>query len=228
MKKISVAMATYNGEKYIKEQVESILINLNSEDELIISDDGSFDKTLNIIKEIKDKRIKIVSGPKKGVIKNFENALNNCTGDDIFLSDQDDIWEKDKVSKVIPYLEKGYIAVVHDNETIKEDKSILFKSWFKHRNSKPGLINNLIKNRYLGCCMAFRKELLDYALPIPNIEMHDWYLGLIAEKKGKTVFINDKLIKYRRHENNTSSLKHYGLLKMIKNRLVLIKSIINK
>ena len=135
--------------------------------------------------------------------------------------------EKDKVKKVLPYLEK-YIAVVHDNETVLDDGTILFESWFKHRNSKPGLINNLIKNRYLGCCMAFRKELLDYALPIPNIEMHDWYLGLIAEKKGKTVFINDKLIKYRRHENNTSSLKHYGLLKMIKNRLILIKSIINK
>ena len=228
MKKISVAMATYNGEKYIKKQIESILINLKENDELIISDDGSKDKTLDIIKSIKDKRIKIISGPKQGVIKNFENALNNCTGDYIFLSDQDDIWEKDKVKKVVPYLEK-YIAVVHDNETVLEDGTILFESWFKHRNSKPGLINNLIKNRYLGCCMAFKKELLDYALPFPNnIEMHDWYLGLIAEKKGKTVFINDKLIKYRRHENNTSSLKHYGLLKMIKNRLVLIKSIINK
>ena len=228
MKKISVAMATYNGEKYIKKQIESILINLKENDELIISDDGSKDKTLDIIKSIKDKRIKIISGPKQGVIKNFENALNNCTGDYIFLSDQDDIWEKDKVKKVVPYLEK-YIAVVHDNETVLEDGTILFESWFKHRNSKPGLINNLIKNRYLGCCMAFKKELLDYALPFPNnIEMHDWYLGLIAEKKGKTVFINDKLIKYRRHENNTSSLKHYGLLKMIKNKLVLIKSIINK
>ena len=94
MKKISVAMATYNGEKYIKKQIESILINLNKDDELIISDDGSKDKTLDIIKSIKDKRIKIISGPKQGVIKNFENALNNCTGEYIFLSDQDDIWGK--------------------------------------------------------------------------------------------------------------------------------------
>ena len=117
-KKVSVAMATYNGEKYIQEQIDSILKNLEKKDELIISDDGSNDGTIEIIKKNikKDNRIKLINGPKRGVIKNFENALLNCNGDYIFLSDQDDIWLPNKVKTVMSYFEQDdkLIAIVHD------------------------------------------------------------------------------------------------------------------
>ena len=102
--RVSVAMATYNGEKYIKEQIDSILNNLEKSDELIISDDGSKDGTIKIIQEYqkKDSRIKLYDGPKNGVKQNFANAIKNCSGEYIFLADQDDIWNDKKVEKVFP------------------------------------------------------------------------------------------------------------------------------
>ena len=95
---ISVCMATHNGGKYIKEQIDSILVQISNEDELIISDDSSTDDTVEIIKKIKDKRIKLFENNKFfSPNLNFENALLHSKGDIIFLSDQDDIWKKDKV-----------------------------------------------------------------------------------------------------------------------------------
>lgn len=100
---ISVAMASFNGEKYIKKQILSILDNLNEDDELVISDDGSTDCTLQIIKEFQDSRIKLIKGNHEGINKNFENAIVHCMGDYIFLSDQDDEWYPSKVSTVMKY-----------------------------------------------------------------------------------------------------------------------------
>ena len=99
--KISVCLATYNGEKYIKEQLDSILPQLSANDEIIISDDNSTDDTINIIRSLNDERIKIYVNKTKGIVKNFENALNNASGDIIFLSDQDDVWKNDKVKKIL-------------------------------------------------------------------------------------------------------------------------------
>lgn len=223
---VSVAMATYNGSDFIEEQISSILSNLGPEDELIISDDGSTDGTLKILKEFekKDSRIRLVMGPQKGVIKNFENALHYCTGKYIFLSDQDDVWTFDKRKTIVGYFQKkDVLAVVHDATVVDEKNNVIMDSWFKHRNSSNGFFRNIIKNRYLGCCMAFDRKLLEYALPIPDdIEMHDWWLGLCAELYGKTMFVPEKLLQYRRHSKNVSSLKHYGYIKMFKNRYKLL------
>ena len=108
MKRISVAMVTYQGEKYIKEQLDSILVCLDREDEIVISDDGSGDGTLEIIRKYakEDKRIHLVDGPRKGVKANVENALRNCEGAYIFLADQDDIWMPEKVARVMAELKK--------------------------------------------------------------------------------------------------------------------------
>ena len=222
---ISVAIATYNGEKFIKQQIESILVNLKKQDEIIISDDGSTDNTLKIINSYKDKRIKILNGPKNGIKQNFANAISNCTGKYIFLADQDDIWEKDKVLKVLRVFEKNKCTcVVHDNVVFDSNTNeIISDSFFKLRNSRSGIIKNIIKNSYIGCCMCFDSSLVNKILPIPNdIEMHDQWIGLICEKYGKSIFIKDKLIKYRRHDNNYSQLSHYRLKKMINNRIKLL------
>ena len=225
---ISVAMATYNGEKYIKEQIDSILSQLDKNDELIISDDGSTDKTRAIINSYKDKRIKLIDGPKKGVKQNFANAIDYCNGKYIFLSDQDDIWMKDKVEKVLETFEKEKCTcVVHDCEVFDSDTGkIIYNSFYKYRKSGKGIIKNIWKNTYIGCCMAFSKEMTKYILPIPDdIEMHDQWSGIINEIHGNSLFLNKRLIKYRRHDNNASSLKHYSIKKMVKNRFNIIKEL---
>lgn len=228
--RVSVAMATYNGEKYLKEQIDSILSNLSSDDELVISDDFSNDNTRNILKEYskRDGRIKLLDGPKQGVKQNFANAIKNCTGKYIFLSDQDDIWESDKVKKVLNCFKKQECTlVVHEAIVIDENLTVIMPSFFNYRKSGKGIIKNIWKNTYIGCCMAFDSQIKEKVLPIPNnIEMHDQWIGIMNEIYCKSFFLNDKLIKYRRHSDNVSSMKHYGIGKMVKNRIILIKELI--
>lgn len=218
-------MAAFNGEKYICEQLDSILKNLSDEDEIVISDDGSTDNTVNIIREYmnKDSRIHLISGPKQGIIANFENAIINAKGKYIYLCDQDDIWTSDKIEKVSGCFEKHKCTcVVHDARVVDENMAVTIPSFFKYRNSAPGIVHNLIKNSYIGCCMAFDRALLDKILPIPeNINMHDQWIGSISDKFGKTVFLDQVLLSYRRHGGNASGMKHYPLFKMIKVRMIM-------
>jgi len=202
---ISVCIPTYNGERFIKEQIDSILPQLEDSDEVIISDDSSTDNTIVILKKYKDPRIKLLLNNNfKSPIYNLENALKHAKGDYIFLSDQDDVWNKNKVNIMLKSLKK-YDCVVSDAEVVDKNLNTIYPSFFEKRKSKKGLLRNIIKNNYIGCCMAFRKSILQYALPFPeNLPMHDIWLGLISEKHGRCVFIDDKLIKYRRHGNNVS------------------------
>lgn len=229
---ISVCMATYNGEKYIEEQLESVLKNLCNGDEVIISDDGSCDRTKDIIKDYQTnyKNIKLIDGPKQGVIANFENALMQAKGDYIYTCDQDDIWATNKVKTVQRnFKDKEVMVVVHDAYVVDGELRIIYPSFYEFRQSSPGIFKNVVKNSYIGCCMAFRSSVIKTALPIPkNIEMHDQWIGICAELMGKSVFIHDKLLRYRRYGNNVSSFKHYGLFKMIRNRLYLTYNIIQR
>ena len=121
--KISVCIATYNGEKYIKEQLSSILSQLEENDEVIISDDSSTDNTIQIVENFKDKRIRIFREQKfKSPIYNFENAISKATGDIIFLSDQDDIWHKAKVHKIKQYLSNEDITCIVTNASIIDEE----------------------------------------------------------------------------------------------------------
>ena len=222
----SVAMATYNGEKYIKEQIDSILLNLGENDELVISDDGSTDNTLKIISNYNDSRIKLINGPKNGIKQNFANAIEHCTGKYIFLSDQDDIWMENKKEIVLKAFKKYNCSlIIHDCEVIDKNYTVVTPSFFELRKSNSGISKNIIKNSYIGCCMCFDSKLKEKILPIPNdIEMHDQWIGIITEKYGTSFFINDKLIRYRRHDNNASSMSHHSIKKMIINRINLIKN----
>ncbi|MEA1893277.1 MAG: glycosyltransferase family 2 protein [Campylobacterota bacterium] len=204
--KISVCIATYNGEKYIKEQLDSILVQLDKYDEIIVSDDSSTDSTIEIIKLYNDIRIKIYENQKfKSPIFNFENALKHSNNEYIFLADQDDIWMPNKVEEIKNCL-KEYDLIVSDANIINSIGDVLSNSFYQINNSKQGFIHNIIKNSYLGCCMAFNRSILEIALPFPkDIPMHDWWIGLIGELYGKTYFIEDRLIVYRKHDNNVTS-----------------------
>jgi len=198
-------MATYNGEKYICAQLGSILKQLSENDEVVISDDSSTDRTLEVIKSFKDKRIQLYEHNHfLSPTWNFENALKRASGDIIFLSDQDDIWLHNKV-EVMAKLLLSYDLVVSDCVVVNEAGEVIADSFFKLRGSKPGLLSNLIKNSFLGCCVAFNRKIMQKALPFPkNIPMHDMWIGMIGELFGKTYFCEEKLVKYRRHDNNAS------------------------
>ena len=207
METISVCMATYNGEKYIKSQIESILSQIPENSELIISDDGSNDRTLEIISAINDRRITVYHSKLKNLIKNFENAITHATGDIIFLTDQDDIWKANKVEKMLEVLHKGYDVVTCDCSIFNSKGEIVVSSYFEAISSGPGLIRNIIKrNSYMGCCMAFTAEVKKVSLPFPkHIPMHDLWIGLISEVKFKPYFLRESLVLYRQHERNASS-----------------------
>lgn len=203
---ISVCIATHNGEKFISQQLQSILCQLNVSDEVIVSDDGSTDSTINIIRSIGDARIKIISGPgKKSATLNFENALRQAKGDYIFLADQDDVWKPEKVEVCMRWL-KQYDCVVSDAEVTDSHLKVVHFSLFALLKVRQSWIYNTIwKNGYTGCCMAFSRKVLCAALPFPdNIPMHDIWIGNVAAYKYNVKFINDKLIYFRRHEDAAS------------------------
>ncbi|WP_374174028.1 glycosyltransferase family 2 protein [Flavobacterium tructae] len=205
---ISVCLATYNGEKYIKKQVTSILAQLDANDEIIISDDRSADSTIAIIEELNDKRIKVVYNKlERGYTNNFENAINHAIGEFIFLSDQDDVWMDDKVLKTMALLEKRDL-VVSDAQFVDENVNDLNYTFFSIRGGRKGFFRNLYRSQYLGACMAFRREILIKLLPFPKrseLCPHDLWISLISEFYYKTLVLDQPLIKYRRHGNNVST-----------------------
>ena len=209
---ISVCIPTFNGERYILSQLLSILPQLNTDDEIIISDDGSTDRTLVLIASLKDPRIKLIQHAYKRkekfrymyTTRNLENALKHAKGDYIFLADQDDIWTENKVEILLGYLEK-YTLVLSDCVVVDQDNGVIHSSYFELNGSRPGIVKNLLKNSYLGCCMAFRSSLLAKLMPISLFNVpHDIWIGLLAEKFGTVAFANQKLVRYRRHEQNVS------------------------
>ncbi|MGI9091086.1 MAG: glycosyltransferase family 2 protein [Gemmatimonadaceae bacterium] len=198
-------MATYNGERFLSQQLGTILHQLGPADEVIVSDDHSTDATLDAIQAFGDPRIVVLeNGGLRGPTYNFENALRRASGDIVFLSDQDDLWMAHKVDTVRGLLRTADL-VVSDCEIIDEDGSVLEKSFFQLRGSGPGLVRNLVRNSYLGCCMAFQRRVLEAALPFPlHLPMHDMWLGMTAEVFGAPVFCPEVLVQYRRHSANVS------------------------
>ena len=203
--KVSACVATYNGESFIVEQLRSILASA-AVDEVIVSDDGSTDGTLERVRALGDPRVRLVTGPHAGLTRNVESMLKQARGAYIFLADQDDVWLATKVQHHVAELERGAMMTVSDCMVVDAQLRELAPSYFALRGSRRGFIRNLLKNHYLGCCMAFRRELLAAALPFPaRPPAHDWWLGMVAEMVGTVSFIRLPLLRYRRHGQNQSS-----------------------
>lgn len=199
---ISVVIAAYNGGKYIGAQLDSVLSQLSDGDEVVISDDLPEGDTFAAVQEYldTDKRVRYIKGPGKGVIKNFENAVSAAGGDYIFLCDQDDVWLPGKVDAVMKAFQSGAAVVMHDAKITDADLNVTEKSFFDLMGTKKGIVKNIIKNTYIGCCMAFSANLRPYILPFPDdIPMHDQWIGLIGEKYGEVTLIKEPYILYRRH-----------------------------
>jgi glycosyltransferase involved in cell wall biosynthesis len=226
MENVSVAMASYNSERYIGGQVATILKELSKEDELVISDDCSIDSTRNIIQQLDDSRINFIinCGGYHGVISNIQNAISNCKNEIIVLSDHDDLWLPGRVEKIKEIFENNadITLVVCDAEIMDENDNLLFDSFYKLRGSRAGPMKNFIKNTYIGCCMAFRKKLVPLILPIPHdVPMHDVWIGILNDIFYKSLFIPEVLVRYRRHDVNVTRLHRSSIPKIIYWRVVL-------
>ena len=225
---ISVCIATYNGEKFIKEQLNSILIQLSEEDEVLISDDGSTDNTIAILESYNDSRIKVYLNNFKNVVNNFEFIISKSFGDFIFLSDQDDIWSNSKIKEYMCVFSKDdkTSLVISNLHLIDKNGNLIHKQFYKNKFTNK-LLCNIIQNNFIGCSMAFRKEVKSVILPFPkSLAMHDWWIGSCSILFGKVEFLDKKLIYYRRHENNFTKDGGANLLIKLIWRVNLIISLI--
>lgn len=226
---ISVCLASYNGVNYIQQQIDSILSQLAEGDELLISDDGSTDGTLEIIKSYKDQRILLFESGFKNVVKNFEFIISKSRGEIIFLSDQDDLWEPTKVMRILEiFSNKHEIGLITTGfNTIDENGDVIKKHI--DEKLKLNLFSNIIKNNFLGCTLAFRKELKEIVLPFPSkLAMHDWWIGCNAIIHSSVLHLNIDLINYRRHNTNFTILNKSTLIQKVSWRINLVINLLKR
>ncbi len=224
--KVSVCMATYNGEKYLSQQLESILIQLDDCDEVIVVNDASTDSTAGIVSSFSDpKIISLQHAENQGVVASFEQAVRSATGDILFFSDQDDIWTPNRVSRTLEEfannsnLDLIMTKIVLINE---EGNGVVTDHSLREWPFSSNLIPNLIANRFQGSAMAFRSALLQTVLPFPKnmTFLHDAWIGArCALTHSTTGYISEPLLFYRRHAGNVS--RRLSILRMVRKRLEL-------
>lgn len=214
---ISVCIATHNGERYINEQLTSILPQLSESDEIIVSDDRSTDHTLHEITSLGDERIHIFTHDAIDALftidhstHNFANALAQAKGDIIFLADQDDVWLPEKVQTFLKHLKTADL-VMSDCYIGDDSLHTTDQTYSSIRPYQSGLFKNFLKSHYLGCCMAFKREVYMKAIPFPKHGVaHDLWIGMIAERFFNVQYINQPLMIYRRHSDTVTSSGKYN------------------
>ena len=206
--KISIAMATYNGAAYLREQLDSIAGQKRLPDELVVTDDQSTDDSARIVSEFAAETrfsVRLEINPHRlGVTRNFERALSMCSGDLVFLSDQDDVWLPEKIDRLTQYAERAPHASCIINDAWLADEALQPTGATKMAQIEAlGLPKEAMVQ---GCCVALRGELLGCLLPIPDDQQsHDNWLVQMADLLGQTVRLREPLQYYRRHGRNASN-----------------------
>ena len=239
--KIDILMATYNGEKYLKEQIESILNQSYENINLIISDDCSNDNTKKILQEYekKDKRIKVYYQKENlGYIKNFEFLSKKIENEIYMLSDQDDVWLPQKVEKSYELLKKENADLVFgDLEVVDENLNTIYPSFgdFMLLNRKIKKYIKSYKLNYLyncvtGCTVMSKKKFIKQMMPFPfksKYVAHDHWLAIMLSINGKVAYMQKKYIKYRQHGNNqigTNKISHkFNKLEQVRKLFIEVK-----
>lgn len=228
--RISVCMAVRNGANFIEQQISSILPQLGNQDEFVIVDDASKDDTVHIIEGFHDRRIRVIRNERnRGVVQSFGRALDAANGEIIFLTDHDDIWRPNKVEKFLALFDARPDVTVAMSDLVIIDAAGKIVSGPKFGSQKfyEGVLRNLIRNRYQGSAMAFRRSVLQYCLPFPaDIPIHDMWIALVNQSVGRAAFIEEPLLLYRRHGSNDSPANHAPLMQMIRWRWALSKNLI--
>jgi glycosyltransferase involved in cell wall biosynthesis len=223
---ISIALATYNGAKFLRKQLESILNQSVTDFEVVVCDDCSTDKTPQILQEYasRDSRFKVYQNAKNlGFKKNFEHILTLCKGEFIAFCDQDDIWEPNHLEILYKNIGEndciGANSLIIDEKGVSQNKTLL-EYWPIHvmpKNEKELFQHELYSNVIQGTASLIRASLIKQALPIPeDIKYHDYWFALVAGLNEKCKYISDVVLKYRRHSNNASEYQKFTIWNAIK------------
>lgn len=231
MTRIAVCLASYQGAAYIGEQIDSILAQLSPGDKIYLADDGSSDDTVAIATSLSDDVVVVANSRVGGVVPNFERALTAAYEDGaeaFVLCDQDDVWLPGRLAQVRGALETADMALLN-GMVVDARLTPLGATIAETIGVRHGFWRNLGKNSFIGCCMAFRRSVLDLALPFPKgIQWHDWYLGLLAERFFVISRVQEPTMYYRRHGANhspTGEKSRYTLAKKIGMRITMLRAI---
>ncbi|TXC88843.1 glycosyltransferase family 2 protein [Paraburkholderia azotifigens] len=230
---ISVCIATYNGEKYIREQLDSILAQLGPDDEVIVCDDRSSDRTLELIEDYRDSRIHVHRNEKNlGHVRNFEKAISLSRGDYIFLSDQDDVWLPGRVQEMLGHMQRdASVALVASNFDLINDEGVEVGEYRLLGPVKRSRLRQVLaifagKSPYFGCTFLLKRNVLTYCLPIPkDIESHDIWIALMASVFGRVVNISGATLKHRIHDRNMTTKSRRALSLVLKSRYHFFRSL---
>lgn len=226
----SVALCTYNGEKFLSELLDSILAQSVPVNEILIVDDCSSDGTINILKEYSKKYPQIelhLQKSNSGPISSFEKAIQLTNNPYIFLADQDDIWKPDKIKSMLSF-SSNYpvdkpLLVFSDLEVIDENGNPFYPSFWEMTGLRPHnstFRSLLFSNTVTGCASMINSKMKEYLVSIPKgVIMHDYWMGLIAYGFGKVLVLDDQLVKYRIHSNSVTEKKHADILWKIRTQL---------
>jgi len=228
---VDIVLATFNGEEFLPQLLNSIVSQDYVNWQLYIADDLSEDRTCEILTEYKNKSVNInvsFNDKNKGVINNFEYLLKKTRSKYLMFCDQDDLWFPDKISKTINKLleleksvKTGTPLLVYSDAIIIDKNDNIVNDSFWHCakiNPQRNKINNLLlRNIVTGCTMGLNRELLEMATPFPiGIKMFDWWLALVASVFGEMSYIEVPLLKYRLHQNNTVGIKNKSIYTFIR------------
>lgn len=209
--RVSVCLAAYNGERFIEEQIATILLQLTLSDELIVIDDRSTDATFDIVRRMDDERIELLRNERnEGYVRTFERAIAQARGDVIFLSDQDDRWLPGRVDAMLAAL-SGADLVVSNFDSFGGSLTRVQSRRLRNVDSGRWLSNILwiwVGTRpYYGCCMAFRRELRAQLLPFPPYltETHDQWIGYVGNVNRSVVHLEQNTVDRRVHDANSSA-----------------------
>lgn len=230
-KRISVCLASYNGERYIEEQLQSILMQLDDLDEIIVVDDASSDGTTTVIESFTDPRIRLIVNSRNiGYVASFEKAITISSGNFVMLSDQDDIWLPGRVEILLNALKLKQFAASNFT-TFGGRPNRLQKIKLKRSNERHSLRNIFATwvgyRPYYGCTMAFRAEGKDRLLPFPSFlhETHDQWIAIVANMGAQMAHVEQATVTRRLHEDNTTPKKSRQIRIIFRARMNLLRAI---
>ncbi|MEA2029109.1 MAG: glycosyltransferase family 2 protein [Campylobacterota bacterium] len=239
--KIAILLSTYNGEKYLQEQLDSLLNQSYDAIEVIVRDDGSRDKTYQIL-EMYDITL-LENRENLGVKGSFEvllaYTLEHSDAQYFMFCDQDDVWKNDKIEQTLSKMqameqehEEMPLLVHSDLEVVNESLETIADSMWEYEAIFPqyNTFNRLlIQNTITGCTMMINRRLAEFSLPIPSgAVMHDWWMGLVAAQFGKVGYIDQSTIKYRQHSNNTIGAKDHKKINLFRHYAGVLFSLIKR